>query len=270
MKNKITLIIIALLIISASVPAFASDKYELEGLHLSVESPDRWYAVTNNPDDNIEVAVLYGMDAEVIAEELSDRGMYLSCFNATGNASLSITKTETEYSKQLISIESLYIWQLHDLAYKIMNLTGDETESEYISDVTESEYINISAQPKCISVDAETRYTSDVTKFEYIKYEIYRHEQVTFIKFYLNRTFDSKDFAAVQDFTIQNGQIITITLDSFTNEVPERLETVIKDLVDSIVFSEINEGHSTVDLYRIFKYGVNIKDALKLLSWIFG
>lgn len=72
--------------------------------------------------------------------------------------------------------------------------------------------------------------------YTFLKYEIYQHEQIKFLKIYVFQENNGLPDYGLQYYTACNGQGISITLHSYTGEITQADEDALQKIVDSAVF----------------------------------
>ena len=235
MKKILLLLIYVLLLATLSTNAFASNTYDLPKLNLSLDSPDDWIVITRNPDDNEEAENLFGTDSTTIINFLEQREIHINFSKNDSSEEIFITMFDDEGSKDVVSLNSLSDKQLEKFADTIMNTSYEDVKDM----VAEQSYDGIVAE----GVD-------------WLKYEIYDHKQATFVKFYLNKIILGIEYPSIQYTTIQNGQTISITVISYTGELSESLESVSKEVIDSITFTKLAERKAGIDYNEAMKSGL--------------
>lgn len=69
-----------------------------------------------------------------------------------------------------------------------------------------------------------------------LKYEIYQHQQVKFVKIYISQEDDGQPVYGLQYYTVCNGQAINITMHSYSGELTQADEDSLQEIVDSANF----------------------------------
>ena len=231
--KKLTLTIFLVLLLCASASAaYAGDSYDIEDLYITLEAPEDWLVMTLDPLDNTEAEAYLGIDSAAIIDYLEKSFMYINFLKKDISAEIFINMVQNEGSQEVISINEYSDKQLEVYAAGVMSISKEELENS-LEDM-----------------DFEGIMSDDI---KWQKYDIYRHSQAVFVKFYYSKYVNGVEIPSVQYSTIQNGQAINISISSYTGEVTDSLEAVGKDLVDSIHFTQLQEGKKPVDLYSVVR-----------------
>lgn len=233
MKKLTLILIVMLLLTSLSAIAYAGNTYDVEELNFSVESPEEWIVITRNPEENAEAEKRLDVDSDTLINFLTQGSIYINFVSPSGLEEIVVTMVENDDSHDLVSVNQLSDSQLNQIAEATMGMTIEDVEKN----AEELSFEGI--------LPNEAKWTG---------YSIYEHEQVKFLKMYHTKELDGIQFKGVQYYTIQNGHMINITLTAYSGEIDESLETIIKDVVDSIEFTKLAEGKKPIDLYNIVKY----------------
>jgi len=233
MKKLILFAAALLAAVSFSSIALAGNVYDIPELKLSAEAPDGWIVVTRNASDNAEAEVLLGTDSAALLDYLDKSLIYLNILEKDFSAEIFINKMEDENSQKVISINGYSDKQLNAMAEGLMGMSIDEIKESAES----TKYEGVLAE--------------DV---EWHSFEIYKHHQAVFIKLYYTKYLNGAAVPSIQYSTIQNGQNINVSVNSYSSEISSSLEETAKTFVDSIVFTEIQKGRAAIDAYTITKY----------------
>ena len=98
---------------------------------------------------------------------------------------------------------------------------------------------------------------SDVYKeagISLIKTEIYQHQQAKFIKIFISRPNNGSTVYGLQYYTVYDGKAINITLQSYSGDINVEKETILKTMVDSVVFDSDLVQSNTPKYTQSFLY----------------
>lgn len=232
MKKLILLMTALLLFVSLGAIAYAGNTYDVPELSLSIDPPDDWLTITRNPLDNKTAETMLQISSIELIDFLTTNAIYIDFLNPNGLEEIVVTMVENDDSHDLISVNQLSDRHLEEIAESIMGMTIEDVERN-------AEDLSFEG-----ILPNEVAWTG---------YSVYEHEQAKFIKMYHTKSLDGIQFEGLQYYTVQNGQMINVTVTAYTGELTEALETTAKELVDSIVFSELAEGKKPVDYYTLTK-----------------
>ncbi|MEX1377962.1 MAG: hypothetical protein AB1Z23_10905 [Eubacteriales bacterium] len=233
--KKILLSIFTITFIFSMSAAFATNTYDIEELNLSITAPEGWITISRNIDENKPAEELLGFSASYLVDFLESRLIYIDFLVPDGSEEIFITMSENEDSQRLVSLNGYSEAQLKPFIESVMGLTIDEIK-KYAEDNS------ISAM--------------DTQDIEWLGYEIYNHNQALFVKFYYNKIIDGVEVPSFQYSTVQNGQSINISASSYTGELSDDIEIITKQVIDSIVFTKIEEPKRGIDFYEVIKSGL--------------
>ena len=233
MKKLIILLLSTLIISAVFTTALAQDTFEIDELFFTFMPPDQqeWITITDSDVDNVNAARYLHMQPGEISNILEDSGVYIMSFEKSFESIFAIAMMESEYTKELVSLNALSKRQLKLFAEgtlgNIPNYLFDEDSLAILGD-TENMSCNV------------------------YEYEFIEHEQSQFIKLRAKIETELLDIPAVFYITIQNGQGIVAMVFSFLDdELSPELEAVSDGIIDSMHFNMLQKGSRPIDAYTI-------------------
>lgn len=231
--KKIRLLIITVLLFTAmAVSVNAGNTYDIPELKMSLEAPEDWIAMTRNAQDNTEAQAILLVDSDTLINFLVQSQIYIDFMSQDGMQEIFVNMFENEDSEKIISINEWSNDQLERFAEDISGTTTDELHQE----LEDMNFEGIVAD-----------------EVQWSGYEVYEHEQIKYIKIYNTKSFNGNAVYGLQYYTVQNSQMITISVTSYENKISDSLEATAKELVNSIVFTELAEGKAPIDVYSIVR-----------------
>jgi hypothetical protein len=205
--KKIMSIAVVLIILTALVPAaYAADTavYDLPELNLSVDVPADWITFTRDIEENDPNLALFGTTAEAMVSDYESKNIYLNSVCLEPLSEIVITMVADDGSKEVFDFNNI----------------SDEDMPETVETIKD--------EMQKLMGDAAT----------YAGTGMYTHAQAKFAIFNFETGGELPDHGQ-QYTTVINGQTINITLHSYTGELTADQEQLIKDVVDSITFTEV-------------------------------
>ena len=206
MKKIIFIILVLLCLIISMSTVMASDAstFELPDLNLKIDVPADWITFTRDikeSDPNLE---LLGVTADLMKSDFEDKSIYLDSICLDPTNEIVVTMVSDQGSKD---------------AYDLTRVSDQDFQSTANSVKNEMQKL----------AGDSINYNDSST---------YTHEQAKFVVFRFTTQGDMETYSQ-QYTTIINGQTINITMHSFTGELTADQEELLKNTVDSVVFSKI-------------------------------
>lgn len=217
MKKLLSVILIALLLLSASIGAQAETAtlYRIEEMGMSVSVPEELVVFTRDiPADDPRLSA-YGFDREQLLSTFRQSNIYLNAIPTEGNYEIVVTMIDSPLSDFNALSDSMLQTLLESL---------------------ESQFENYGLQVDSI--------------------EIYPHSQAKFGFFRYSREGNGSRIYSQQYYTVYGGKAINFTLHSYAGEVDSVMAAQLKAIVDSAAFDgapvttpepEITEGFLYTD-----------------------
>lgn len=120
------------------------------------------------------------------------------------------------------------------------NAWDQEISHEIIVTMTDSPIDNMQQLSDTELADLQDSFAPEYEKagITYLTSKVYEHPQVTFLKIYISQFNDDNAVYGLQYYTIYEGKAINITLQSYSGEIDDAKEAIIKQIVDSAVFGK--------------------------------
>jgi len=231
--KKIKLLLMTVLLLAAlATSAYAGNTYDIPELKMSLEAPEDWVTMTRNADDNAEAETMLGVGSAALIDFLVQSHIYIDFVTQDGMQEIFVTMFENEDAEKIISINEWSNDQLEQFAESVSGTTIDELHQE----LEDMNFEGIAAD--------EVQWTG---------YEVYEHEQIKYIKIYNTKSINGITASGLQYYTVQNSQMINISVASYDSEISDSLEATAKEVVDSLVFTELAEGKAPIDFYSIVR-----------------
>lgn len=201
-------VIIVFAAMPAAVFALSGQPYEIEELDIELEIPDEYVVFTRETDANDPKFSQFNTTKEVLTSWMEGTNAYLVGFDNLLN-------------------------------YEITVLTGDSLPGDMVLD--ENTPINFAmlndTMLLTIGDSVKEGYASE--GITVTKTQVYPTDQTKFLQLYAEYTNSTVgQVIAIQNFTIYNGKVICIALNSYNGRIDTSTEARLLDILDSITFTE--------------------------------
>ncbi|MFZ5975455.1 MAG: hypothetical protein ACOYU3_08615 [Bacillota bacterium] len=231
MRKLFAAVCIFIALCSSVALAAPAAKYTIPELYMTVEIPEGWAVFTRDVKTDDPNLGLVGMDAESFKKVLEENDAYLDALKTEPISEITIVKQENDED------------------------TRDVFDMKRLSDSEIKEWIE---------KDPEKAEQMGITMNGY---SIYNHKQAKFVS--VDVQFEANGMIAYGKwyFTIINGQGISITLKNYTGKVTAEQKQVLKDVVDSVVFTEVKEKPFNIDWGKI-AIGGAVGGSVGAVAWL--
>ena len=166
--------------------------------------------------DELDMTIALPADYVVFTRDISDSDPNLSAYGLTKDGLYSNMVSNSQYLDGWdTNADHEIIVTMTENTIADLNQYADESLSDFVSYI-KSEYQNFG--------------------ITFIKYEIYKHNQAKFIKIYCSGLNGDSTAYGVQYLTIYASKSIAITMQSYSGEIGDSEENILKSIVDSIKF----------------------------------
>ena len=173
----------------------------IEEADMTMQLPVTCYILKQNIAENDPYLEKVEADREKVHDYYKEAGIILNAIAPDNSYEIAVTMNENSEVGYVYNMQSLTEEQIKEFADVIQ-----DTYSSY-------------------------GYTVDA-------YKLYETEQIAYIVFGFSQTYDEKQVACKQYYTIRDSKIYNITLRCYTGEIDKDMEKMLNQVIDSIAFGD--------------------------------
>ena len=208
MKRLIICFGLTVLLLSLAVVGLcAGQNYSIDALYMHVDVPQDWVVFMRDVDPNDPMLMELGVSKEVLERRYRDKNIYFNAVNREESVEITIAKVDN-----------------YNAAASFVKFSATE----------------LNEAARVIAANVENAREGVL----YTSYEIYRHPQINFIVFDLQRNEDGKKAFGRQYYTIINGQVLNITLSSYERVLTENDAQMLREFMQSLEFTRLQAAPS--------------------------
>ncbi|MCI7792550.1 MAG: hypothetical protein MR531_17570 [Lachnospiraceae bacterium] len=177
----------------------------IEEAEISMQLPTSCYLLKQNIAEDDPYLQKVGGDREKIQNYYKEAGIVLNAIAQDDSYEIAVTMNENSNISYMYNMQSL-----------------TEEEIQEFADTIQSTYVSYG-------------YTVD-------GYELYETEHASYVVFRFEQLYEEQKVQCRQYYTIRDSRIYNILLRSYIGEVTQDMETMIAQVIDSIVFTESDDG----------------------------
>lgn len=176
-------------------------------------------------------------DCYILQQEVADDDLYLKKVGADKE------KVEEYYQEAGIVLNAI----AHDDSYEMVVTVNENQDVTYLYNIHSVADENVSELAQTIQKTYEEHgYTVD-------DFTLYENETAKYIVFAFGQEYEDSAVRCIQYDTIRDSRMYTVTLRSYTGEVSDQMSDMMKQIIDSIVFTEAEETLTFEDT----QYGIS-------------
>lgn len=187
--------------------------YKIEPIKMSVDIPDGWIVITQDGELPESQLKVLGIDTKDLVENLKKKNIFLNAVSPAPLSEITITMRDDQNSSTIFDFNRYSNEELIKIANEM--ITGGEKTVKY-------------SNPQVAS-----------------------HPQGKFVTFSLEKKQGDKTVYGIQNYTVINGQAVSISLISYDGPVSSRQAEQLNGVLSSVKFDEVKPIPSGITIWIV-------------------
>ena len=214
----------------------STEQAQTEGQTETVEATEKPSNMTQVSVDAAPIMISVPNDCYILQQEIADDDPYLQKVGADKE------KIQEYYKEAGIVLNAI----AQDDSYEIVVTVNENQDVTYLYNINSVSDENVSELAQTIQQTYEEHgYTVD-------EFTLYENETAKYIVFSFEQEYEDSAVHCIQYDTIRDSRMYTVTLRSYTQEVSEQMSDMMRQIIDSVVFTQ-EEASLT---YEDAQYGI--------------